>query len=139
MRLVHYADPLSENGGESLCRAIFIEYGLETPVLQHEFADPLNPAKVARADFTWRTADGRIIVLEYDGMRKYVDPDMTNRRDIAAVVSAQIERDGLLQRAGVDTVVHATYDDMLHPDSLIMRLHKLGVPMARMALFDAMQ
>lgn len=139
MRLAHYANPLSENGGESLCRAIFIEYGLETPVLQHEFVDPSDPAKVARADFMWRTADGRIIVLEYDGMRKYVDPDMTNRRDIATVVSAQIERDGLLKRAGVDTVIHVTYDDVVQPDSMIMRLRRLGVPLARTALFDAVR
>lgn len=139
MRLVHYADPLSENGGESLCRAIFIEDGLKAPVLQHKFIDPSDPKKVARADFMWRTTDGRIIVLEYDGMRKYVNPDMTNRRDIATVVSAQIERDGLLKRAGVDTVVHVTYDDILQPDSMIMRLRELGIPLARTALFDSVR
>lgn len=128
LKLLDYANPLSENGGESLLRAVLIEYGLVPPELQRVFVDPLDPANVARTDCLWETEDGRIVVLEYDGMRKFVDPEMTGRRDIAAVVSAQIERDGLLKRAGVDAVVHATYDDILQPKRLITELLGLGVP-----------
>ncbi|MBW3095514.1 CTP synthase [Bifidobacterium sp. 64T4] len=128
LKLLDYADPLSENGGESLLRAVLIEYGLVPPELQRVFVDPLDSANTARTDCLWETEDGRIIVLEYDGMRKFVDPEMTGRRDIAAVVSAQIERDGLLKRAGVDAVVHATYDDIVEPKRLLTELLELGVP-----------
>ena len=128
-RALHYADPLSENGGESQCRAAVIECGYAIPELQHEFLDPDNSFNKARVDFVWHAPDGRVIVLEYDGMRKYVDPAMTKRRDVQQVVSDQIERDALLKRAGVTTVIHVTYDDIRDPLQLAAKLDRANAPM----------
>ncbi|PWG64195.1 CTP synthase [Bifidobacterium callitrichidarum] len=127
-RLLRYTDARSENGGESLCRATLIDAGFAVPELQREFVDPENSWNVRRVDFVWHTADGRTIVLEYDGMRKYVDPVMTKRRDIQQVVSAEKSRDDMLLRAGVSAVVHATYDDVVTHGSLWSKLIRAGVP-----------
>lgn len=127
-RLLHYADARSENGGESLCRATLIDSGFAVPELQREFTDPDNAWHSRRVDFVWHTDDGRTIVLEYDGMRKYVDPSMTKRRDIQQVVSDEKTRDDMLLRAGVTTVVHATYDDVVTPGALWSKLMDARVP-----------
>lgn len=128
-RALHYTDPLAENGGESLCRALIVEYGYAVPKLQREFVDPANSFNKARVDFVWHLPDGRVIVLEYDGMQKYVDPRMTNRRSVQQVVRDQLERDALLKRAGVTTIVHATYDDVRNPLGLVAKLDRAEVPM----------
>ena len=129
LRALHYANPLSENGGESQCRAAIIECGYAIPELQHEFLDPDNSFNKARVDFVWHAPDGRVIVLEYDGMRKYIDPAMTKRKDVQQVVSNQIERDALLKRAGVTTVIHVTYGDICKPLQLAAKLNHANVPM----------
>ncbi|KAA8825225.1 CTP synthase [Bifidobacterium reuteri] len=128
-RLLHYTDARSENGGESLCRATMIERGFAVPQLQHEFIDPENAWHSRRVDFVWHTPDGRIIVLEYDGARKYVDPAMTKRRDIHQVVAAEKSRDDMLLRAGVTTVVHATYDDVVDSNAIWVKLMRAQVPL----------
>ena len=126
--LMQCANPLSENGGESLCRAGIITAGYAPPQLQREFVDPRDPLNKARADFVWNAPDGRIIVLEYDGMRKYVDPAMTKRRDIADVVAAQLKRDTMLRHAGVDSIIHVTYDEAVNLHALRSKLAQAGVP-----------
>ncbi|MCI1212119.1 MAG: hypothetical protein LKF93_09820 [Bifidobacterium tibiigranuli] len=55
--LLRYADPLSENGGESFCRAVTIEEGFPSPQLQQEFVDPRNPSVIYRVDFVWYLPD----------------------------------------------------------------------------------
>lgn len=127
-RLLHYADPASENGGESLCRATIIELGFAVPQLQHTFIDPDNLYDNARVDFVWHLPDGRIVVLEYDGARKYVDPAMARRRDYAQVLDDQRRRDAMLQRAGVNEIIHVTYDDVIDGRSLAGWLDRAGVP-----------
>ena len=125
-RLLHYADGGSENGGESWVRAKILTMGFAKPELQVEFVDPDNPRQRYRVDFLWRLYDGRIIVLEFDGTRKYVDPDMTNGRTIRQVVERQIQRDRVLQQAGVTTIVHCFIDEV--STQLFEKLTSAGVP-----------
>ena len=61
-KLLKYADPLSENGGESLMRGQITELSFGIPLLQVQFMNPDNPAMSYRVDFCWKLADGRIIV-----------------------------------------------------------------------------
>lgn len=130
LRLVYYMDPLSENGGESLCRAVIIEAGFVVPDLQHVFIDPDAPWKEYRVDFVWYTPDGRIIILEFDGTAKYVDPAMTNRRSIQAVVHSEKERENVLQRAGASSIIRTNFDEVIQRTPLIQKLLDAGVPMA---------
>ncbi|KFI94118.1 CTP synthase [Bifidobacterium saguini DSM 23967] len=129
-RLLYYMSPLSENGGESLCRAVIIEAGFAVPQLQRVFADPDAPWKQYRVDFCWHTPDGRLIILEYDGTQKYVNPEMTNRRSIQDVVHQEKEREDVLRKAGATTIIRATFDEVLLQTPLIQKLIEAGVPLA---------
>ncbi|NEG88644.1 hypothetical protein [Bifidobacterium aerophilum] len=128
LRALHYADVNSENGGESLMRGTIIEAGLMVPQTQVVFADPVS-GKRYRADFAWRLDDGEIVVAEFDGARKYVDPAMTDGRSIHGVVQEEREREAALMRAGVTRIVRCTFDDVILVDALICKLRSAGVPM----------
>lgn len=132
MRLLYYANPLNENGGESLCYATIIDEGFAVPQLQHAFADPDAPWNTYRVDFVWHTSDGRIIVLEYDGTGKYIDPSITGRRGIQDVVHDERLREDALRRAGVTSIIRATYDEVKQRAPLIHKLMDGNVPMAGM-------
>lgn len=67
-----HADGRSENGGESVVRAIILELGFAEPDLQVEIEDPLNPGTYKRVDYYWLLEDGRAIVGELDGFEKYL-------------------------------------------------------------------
>ena len=129
-RLLTYADPMSENGGESLARAVIIEAGFEVPQLQRVFVDPRNPREWYRVDFVWAFPGGYTVVAEYDGMAKYVDPTMTGRRTIQAVVNQQSERERKLYAWGVSKIVRIGYDDVVRRQPLIDKLDDAGIPRA---------
>lgn len=128
LTLLHYANPLCENGGESWCYAAIIEMGFSVPELQHVFVDPNATWEQYRADFTWHTQDGRVIVLEYDGTGKYVDPKMTGRRGVQAVVHAERRREDALRRAGVTEIIRVTYDEVAQRSPLMHKLSDARVP-----------
>lgn len=127
-KLLNYADPRSENGGESSVRASIIADGFAVPQLQVEICDPARPACRYRVDFLWRLYDGRVIVLEYDGMAKYEDASMTRGRTAKQVLNEQRERDRVLKSAGVTAILHCTYEDAMVTNRLFMMLADAGVP-----------
>lgn len=129
LRLLHYADARSENGGESLIRGIAIMHGFVVPELQVSLVDPANPRATCRVDFLWRLHDGRIIVLEYDGMAKYSDTEMTGGRTVRQTVYAEREREAALRRAGVTTILRVDYDEAVHVQPVVDKLLKASVPM----------
>jgi hypothetical protein len=98
-----FADGRSGSGGESMARAAMWELGFAAPDLQTEFIDPVS-GRHYFADFCWRAVDGRVIVGEFDGGEKYVDPRMTNGRAVASVMRAERLRESRLT-ALVDAVV----------------------------------
>ncbi|WP_236029518.1 CTP synthase [Bifidobacterium miconisargentati] len=132
MRLLHYADPLSENGGESLCRAVVIEEGFAVPQLQHVFTDVDASWTRYRVDFVWHTEDGRIIVLEFDGTAKYTDPSMTRHSNVHTVVRAERDREDALRRAGVTTIIRTNYEEVTLRTPLVRKLLDARVPMTSM-------
>lgn len=126
-RLLHYANPASENGGESLARATIVEGGFVVPLLQQPIIDPRNGV-MYRVDFMWRLNDGRIIVGEYDGMRKYADPTMTSQGDVRGTVRAERDREDALRQAGVSTIVRFAFNDVIRRRPLWDRLRAAGIP-----------
>ncbi|KAB7789490.1 hypothetical protein F7D08_0442 [Bifidobacterium cebidarum] len=129
-RLLHYANPACENGGESLGLGTIIEGGLMVPELQQEIIDPQTGA-VYRVDYLWRLPAGRIVVGEFDGYGKYVNPDMNNRRGIRGAVHSEKERETGLYRAKIDTIVRFTYEDALARHPVINKLRAAGIPNAK--------
>lgn len=132
-RLLHYANPASENGGESLGRGTIVEGGLMVPELQQDITDPQTGA-LYRVDYLWRLPDGRLIVGEYDGYEKYTNPNMNDRRGIQGAVHAEKERETGLYRAKVDSIVRFTYEDVLKQHPMINKLRAAGVPDTTMVM-----
>lgn len=128
-RVLRYARATSENGGESYGRGTLIELGFEEPQLQVSFVDP-QTGRTYRADFTWYLPDGRIIVGEFDGQRKYVDPEMTGGGSVSDVVLRERERQEGLKRAGVTTIFRFTFQDAKHYEALRLKAEAAGVPRA---------
>lgn len=129
--LCAYADPLSDNGGESRARAAIIAKGFVVPELQHRFENPANPASFYRADFTWTFPDGRIVVAEYDGMRKYVMESNMNRSSIQQKVHDERAREEHLRMQGVQSIIRFEYEDVMHPGRLERKLLDAGIPKRR--------
>lgn len=127
LRLLRYANEKSENGGESLARGTIIEDRFLVPRIQVTMTDPQTNTEY-RVDFVWKLDNGRVIVAEYDGTQKYVDPAMTDNRSIQEVVAKERARDEGLKRAGATEIVHFTYADVMKRTPLRMKLLKAGVP-----------
>ncbi|MBW3091285.1 hypothetical protein [Bifidobacterium miconisargentati] len=121
-------DPLSENGGESLARAVMIEEGFPVPQLQRVLETPGNPGEWYRVDFMWSFPGRYTVIAEYDGVVKYTDPAMTGRRSIQAVVNQQGERERKLYEWGVNRIVRLSYDDVMRRQPLIDKLCAAGLP-----------
>ena len=126
-RLLRYADPARENGGESLSYATIVEARLMAPQVQVGIVDPAT-GRTYRVDFLWRLPDGRIVVGEFDGTGKYVDPSMTDGRSIRGVVADERDREQALQRAGVTTVVRFTFREVLSGAPFLAKLRAAGIP-----------
>ena len=157
--LVNYANTKSENGGESLARAIMLELGFVEPELQHEFPNPNYPQSPYRADFMWKV-NGKIIVGEFDGTDKYLIEDRTllDSRSVACdlrteyfdgsvenvnnfstnnlyrynrdAVRKERNRERCLMDCGVVRVVRFDYCDILNPIEFKKKLLSAGVPVA---------
>ena len=127
-RMLQYVNPLHDNGGESFAYGTMAEEGLALPVVQHTFQHPNKPGVRYRADFTWFLSGGRIVVAEYDGMAKYVDPSMTDRRTIEAVVAKQSARERDLFEMGVGHIERLTYDDVVRRQPMVEKLLRAGIP-----------
>ena len=127
-KLLAYCNPLSDNGGESFTRATMIEEGFQIPLIQHVIHDPSGGGKWYRVDFIWFLPDGRIIVAEYDGMAKYTDPMMTDRKNIQTIVNEQRDREQSLCSWGVTKIVRLYYEDAVNRTGLVSKLCQAGVP-----------
>jgi len=121
---VHHATPLAANGGESKMRVVLIQLGFPPPVLQHACFD--HDGLIGFADAAW--PEHRII-LELDGVQKYVREEFAQGRDVADIVIAEKAREDRLRALGY-TVVRATWDDLLHPPRLAAKLERAGLPRA---------
>ena len=124
---VAFANPLSENGGESFARAAMIEEGFQVPTLQVELPDPISPGGVYRVDFLWRLPDGSHVAGEFDGMRKYNDPRFRGGRTANEVLIAERERESHLNALGLP-VMRFKYADVLDRRRFVRLLEEFGIP-----------
>ncbi|PJM79640.1 hypothetical protein [Bifidobacterium scaligerum] len=125
--LLQQANPRSENGGESLMRGTIYEDQFVMPRIQVSVKDPKTSSEY-RVDFVWRLNNGRVVVAEYDGTQKYIDPSMTGNRSIQEMIVKERERDDGLRRAGATEILHVTYPEVIDRVPLHLKLLKAGIP-----------
>ena len=123
-----HADPRSESGGESLARALMIEFGFRLPELQVTVRSTLGDGHVYRPDFMWRLSSG-IVYGEFDGREKYVDPAMTHGASAASVMADERLRESRLSATG--RVMRFCYADLRSPARLARLLDAFGIPRDR--------
>lgn len=125
------ANPLSESGGESICRAWLILWGYARPQLQQRFVDPVT-GQERRVDFAWNLDNGLIIVLEFDGREKYVNADMLGEQNSVDAVLEEKRRESNLQLSNRIIFVRTWYDEVIRQPHLVQRkLDLAGVPRSR--------
>lgn len=130
LRSASVANPLAENGGESVARGTMIELGYQVPDLQVEVPNRLDEAHPFRVDFMWRdVGDGTSVIGELDGMDKYRDPDMLQGRDTLAALSMERMRESRLTLAG-SKVMRFRFADVLDRRRFARLLDACGIPKA---------
>lgn len=137
LKTLMHADGRSENGGESVVRAIILELGFAEPDLQVEIEDPLNPGAYKRVDYHWLLENGREIIGELDGFEKYLkahgSPSKSLDENLRSTIKAMRNermRETSLNLAGM-TVLRFSYADALDTDKFFTLLSTAGVPLAK--------
>jgi len=122
-RVVQFASPWAENGGESLLRVLLFELGLSDVHLQRSFA---SRGRFAGRCDAFLAKHG--IALEFNGLIKLADPAMLAGRTPAEVVRDRGRRDRrLLESDEIEHVVHCEYLDVVQPRRLAELLQGVGV------------
>lgn len=132
-RTLAYADDKSENGGESIVRAAIIELGFQTPELQIEIDDPMKPGAPKRADMGWRLSNGRYILVELDGLSKYLYANGKTHGEPSVYQAVRTMRAERLRESHLNltgaTVLRLSFSQALDADYLFRLLSAAGAPL----------
>lgn len=126
-RVARCADGLSESGGESKARALMIERGWQTPELQVELFDPVEPGRPYRVDYLWRVGD-RLIIGEFDGFVK--NEKAAEEGKLAKAQFDERQRESRLSLLDNCKIVRLCWDDLRDSAKLDRKLKVAGVPRA---------
>lgn len=129
-----FADSRSDNGGESVVRAIIHELGYMAPELQVPFKDPIDAGRIYYADFAWELQrglgpDGRTIDLvigELDGLDKYFNSDMNGGLPARALLRER-RRESRLTLMGAP-IMRFSYGEALDVAYFDKLLRRYGIP-----------
>lgn len=127
-QVAKYANRLAESGGESIARALIIKNGFQLPELQARINDPIDYRKQYRVDFLWHTNDS-LIIGEFDGREKYLNPRMTGNRSIESVLIDERLRESRISITGA-RIMRFGYKDLINEASFVRLLQTFGVPKA---------
>ncbi len=121
------ASPLSESAGESITQLAMHDLGLPAPLQQHVFRDASGT--IGRVDF-WFPEHG--VVVEFDGLAKYRDASLRNRRSAEeVVVDEKLREDRLRAVPDVRHVVRPIWRDVMPGGRFPAMLAAAGLPIAR--------
>lgn len=127
MRVIDFADSRSESAGESYSRASMHRVGFPAPELQHEFS---TPSGRFRTDFYWKDSK---LVGEFDGAVKYGASGSVLQPSWDTLMQEK-RREDAIRATGV-RFVRWTWKDIdrpeTHPDGLVQRLIRAGLPQTR--------
>lgn len=122
------ADPLAENGGESVARGTMIELGFVVPELQVPIDNPVDAGHPFRVDFMWRGQEmDRPVIGELDGMDKYRDREMLQGRTTLQALSDERVRESRLTLVDA-SVMRFRFGDVLNRTGFVRLLDGFGVP-----------
>lgn len=130
------ADARSENGGESIARAIMYELGFASPELQVEVRDPTGCGRPYRVDYCWRLPDGRLTYGELDGDEKYRNPAMTGPGGTLGALRAERRRESRIT-VGRVAILRFSLEEALDVVGFVRLLELFGVPRDHAPLIDA--
>ena len=116
-RAIGFADPLAENGGESLSRVVLAATGIPEPVLQLDVFDARGWF-VGRSDFGWPELG---TLGEFDGRVKYAEVATSRGEQPGDVVFREKVREDDLRAARWE-VVRWIYADLKNPPVLAARI-----------------
>lgn len=128
------ADARSENGGESLARAVMWELGFAMPDLQVEVPNPFSGSGVYRVDFRWVLPDGTENYGELDGGEKYWNPEMNGGSPLTAL-RRERSRESLLTVAHAG-IIRFTPQDVANTAFFDWLLRLYGTPREREPLIQ---
>ena len=94
--------------------------------IQVEFPCLDHPGRKHRSDFLWKRGHGSVIVGEFDGVRKYVDPHMTSGREIREVVDEERKRQQCMSQYAIG-MVRMYYRDLDNPGRIVRQLRDMGI------------
>ncbi|WP_100345369.1 type IV toxin-antitoxin system AbiEi family antitoxin domain-containing protein [Compostimonas suwonensis] len=119
---VDFADGRAESPGESMSRAVIHELGFPPPILQEAFFD--RDGLIGRVDFWWPEHN---LIGEFDGMTKYLSPELRGGRTAEQVVVTEKRREDRL-RANGPRVARWITDDLRRRGALRAILLSAGLP-----------
>jgi len=125
--VMRLANGLAENGGESVARAVMIERGFRLPQLQKKVPNPVDRSDCYRVDFYWDLGDGNEVIGELDGHEKYLNPRMTNGKDIVEVMTDERLRESRVCGSGAK-VMRFSYANVLDRAWFTRLLCCYGIP-----------
>ena len=126
IEIAHLADARAQSGGESIARAVMLREGYMPPDLQHPVDDPVNPYQQYFVDFYWELP-GWCVAGELDGHDKYLDPSMTNGRDIVEVLLAERLRESRVSGTG-PRIMRFSFANILDTEYFRSLLTAFGIP-----------
>jgi hypothetical protein len=94
-RSIAFGNARSGSPGESLSRVLIHELGFPAPELQHELHD--RRGLIGYVDFFWSEF---ALIGEFDGLAKYVDPEMLGGRTPAEALVDEKRREDRLRGVG---------------------------------------
>ena len=124
---LRWADPRSENGGESIARGRMLLLGYARPELQVRVPRVVDKGEPYRADYCWVRTDGLVILGELDGGDKYVDGEMTRGRSLDEVLSDENVRGSRISIYNV-SVMRFRFGLTARPTEFAALLDEYGVP-----------
>lgn len=124
-RVVEFASPLSDSVGESRSRVLIDMLGFPAPELQHEFVLPSG--RRVRTDTFWPEFDH---VGEFDGVGKFLDPELLKGRTPAQALIDEKDREDELRRV-VRGLSRWRTPELDHPARLYDILLRAGLPTSR--------
>ncbi len=126
-KIALHANPLSENSGESMARAIMIEEGFALPELQAPITHPFCKGRAYRVDFLWHLNGQADVAGEFDGMVKLEDEQMLKNRSVLQNLRQERNREAALTSTGL-RVMRFTYDDVRLRRPLVTIMDHYGIP-----------